>query len=129
MLRTSKPLIFILGREILPRVGLFVPLSLPVARLVQSRFLWPPEYPVPSSSAFPFPLEEWLRRWSLCLPGGVLGLTAGGGVGFITTLALCSLGDGKKGVVGQVICPLLLGTGAWSQPAVWGWTLLIWPEV
>lgn len=40
------------------------------------------------------------------------GLAAGGGAGFIITLALCSLGGGKKRAAGQGICSLLLGTGA-----------------
>lgn len=52
VLRTSKPLVLVLGREILPRMGLFVPLSFPVARPVQSRFLWPPEHLTLSSPAF-----------------------------------------------------------------------------
>ena len=64
VLRASKLLIVVLGREIFFRVGLFVLLSLPVARPVQSRFLWLPEHLAPSSfpTLSPFPLEEWLRE-------------------------------------------------------------------
>lgn len=130
MLRAFKPLFLVLSGEIFPTIGLF---PFPCLWPGQSS---PDSCGLLSTQLLPFLLPSPSFCWRSGLEdGGAVclemfwGLAAGGGAGFITTLALCSLGGGKKRVIGQGICSLLLGTGAYRGPALWGWTLLIWPNI